>query len=218
MGILKKIYSGILDGLYFLGFPVFERSLFKKGNKREKYPIVIMPGFMATEKMFDRMQNYFESKGYKVYVPCFGMQLQDINKSALDLEIYVKKNKIGKFIFIGHSIGGLIGLLYWKKNKDKIERFVSISSPFKGTWIGYFGFMFKSPRQLVNKRFLEKLKFFRKDNVCSIATRYDEVVPIDSSKVNGVKFIEVDSIGHIGIAYDEMVYDKIGKLLKRKRL
>jgi len=188
----------------------------KNINKGKKPAIILHSGWLSRGLFFILLKKKLEHLGYAVYIPDYGYNLGKIEKSAEELDAYIKKNKIGKFIFIGHSLGGLIGLYYYKNYKNKITKFISLGTPFYGTWIAKIpSFFSESAKQMTHKSlFLKKLHKGRiNKNVYTIGSKHDQYVPVKSSQLRGAKHIIVVGVGHASLVFSNKVFREIKKVL-----
>ena len=97
--------------------------------------LMFLPGLTADHRLFDKQIEYFEAKT-NVFVwdaPAhaaswpfsFDFTLKD---KALWLDEIIEKEKIGKPIIVGQSMGGYVGQMYAELFGDKLKGFISIDS------------------------------------------------------------------------------------------
>ena len=112
---------------------------------------------------------------------------EPLDKIARKLKRFINNLKLGeceKIDIIGFSAGGVISDYYLKfLDKTKVEKFVSIHSPFKGTYLASLSKTRKGLQQLKPKSsFLNKLS--KKKLTCiktkNIYSKFDPIVPGDS--------------------------------------
>ena len=127
-----------------------------------KIPIIILPGFLASwnkeailhnqtvdysawklqnfVKEYDGIINTLKNIGYQENINLFLFPYdwrQSIEKTTVDFNSYLQ-TKIWndepnqKINIVGHSLGGLVGRIFAQKNKDKINRIISVGSPHFG--------------------------------------------------------------------------------------
>jgi pimeloyl-ACP methyl ester carboxylesterase len=128
----------------------------------EKIPLVIIPGFMAswnkdaiihnkTVSLFDWeipsfvkeyqglinsliKLNYLENQDFFIFAYDWR---KSVEETTNNLDTFLQQkiwsiNPNQKIDFIGHSLGGLIGSIYTQKNKNKVNKIISIGSPHQG--------------------------------------------------------------------------------------
>ncbi len=128
----------------------------------EKLPIIVIPGFMASwnkeavihnqtvdysawklqnfVKEYDGIMNSLKNIGYEQSINLFIFPYdwrQSIEKTTDDLNNFLQKkiwndNPNQKINIVGHSLGGLIGRIFTQKNKDKVNKIISVGSPHFG--------------------------------------------------------------------------------------
>lgn len=122
-------------------------SLFFLDNFDEnKTPVLFIHGISGTPMDFKYFCENIDRNRYHVMLFQYpsGFRLDGV-VAALDYEIetVVKKYGLNKMIVVAHSMGGLVARTYIQrfhnKNKDLIEKFISISSPYGGHDLASFG-------------------------------------------------------------------------------
>lgn len=222
---MLKLLSAIV--LEILIYPLYLVSLLLSPliklnvKKNKKSTILLHGGWFSRGLLYILLKKRLEKLGYAVYIPDYGYHLCKIEKTAEKFDNYIKENKIGKFIFIGHSMGGLIGLYYYKNYKNKITKFISIGTPFYGTWIAKIpSFFSESAKQMISgSLFLENLhkKLRINKNFYSIGSKHDQYVPIKSSKLKKAKNIEVNFIGHSSMLFSKKVFKEINHIVEIRK-
>lgn len=134
---------------------------------QEKFPIIIIPGFLASWNskailhnettppedwrlagfvneyggLIQTLKNLGLNEGSDLFV--FGYDWRKpIEEIVKDFDNYLKnivwlKNSMQKTIIVGHSLGGLIGRIYAQKYPDSVIKIVSVGSPHKGVVQSY---------------------------------------------------------------------------------
>lgn len=85
---------------------------------KQKYPIVILPGWMLGAYRFEKLAQEFEKYGHKTYTVDFpGFERGEkivrpwfLNDYVDFLERYLEQKKLKKVIFVCHSFGGRVAL------------------------------------------------------------------------------------------------------------
>jgi len=186
-------------------------------NAKKKIPIVALPGWLSYNAQLFLLKKRLEKLGYRVYLPKLGLQLGKIENLSEKLSEYLQKHNIDQFIFIGHSLGGIIGMHYYCNNKATITKFIALGTPFYGTNFARHMFLSPSIAQIKpNSEFLKTLhkRKITMNQVYSIATLQDGSVPIKSTKLARAHHITVNVHGHNTLIYSKTVFDEIAKILK----
>ena len=186
-----------------------------KGKK--KTPIILLHGWGSRRLSLFLLKKRFENRGYQVYIPHFGLHFRTIEELAGKLNHFVKKNKITKFTFVTHSLGGLVGLYYYLHYRNGIQKFISLGTPYHGTPMARVGFFSKSGREMLpGSKPLQKIHAHKKKlrHFISLATKHDEIVPFKSTKLKGAKNLTVDCPGHASLLYSKNVFERVVKLLE----
>lgn len=108
--------------------------------------IILIHGIWDSSKTMKYLFSYLENLGYSVhmyqYIPndgsvSFDYLVEGFKNYVDDIKI---KNNLNKLSIIGFSMGGIIARYYIQKyNKDGIiQKYISISSPHRGTYTSYF--------------------------------------------------------------------------------
>lgn len=144
---MKMSYVKTKDGL-----KVFYQHIHKK---KSMPTIVFVHGWAVDNTFFSDMIGYFSSKSYNVlFLDLRGHGKSDSPNSvegfnldyvAEDLNDILIHEKIGKCVLVGHSMGGMVSMLFALKYKSKVAKMVLLNS--------YFQSPLKS----------SSLKFFRED-------------------------------------------------------
>lgn len=97
---------------------------FKYKEAGEGKAIILLHGLMGTASMFDKILDYFSTKGYKVFVPelpVYELPLLKTNVKSFSLLIkrFIEHKNLDKPILVGNSLGGHIAL-YLTKNYPEI--------------------------------------------------------------------------------------------------
>ncbi len=128
----------------------------------ERRPIIIIPGFMASwnrsailhnqtvsysdwklqnfVKEYDGLISTLINIDYQQAVNLFLFPYdwrQPVEKTVNDLNSYLQEkiwinNPNQKINIVGHSLGGLIGRIFSQKNKEKVNKIITIGSPHQG--------------------------------------------------------------------------------------
>ncbi|MGD1804884.1 esterase/lipase family protein [Dapis sp. BLCC M126] len=188
-------------------------------------PILLIHGIFDTIRIFDKMSRYLKQLGWEVYslnlIPNYG--ILGLDKLAEQVADYVDKTfpPNQPFDLIGFSMGGIVSRYYVQRlgGIDKVERFITVSSPHNGTLTGY-ALNLAAPKQMrPNSDFLENLNqdlhLLEQINFTSIWTPYDAmIIPARSSQVPVGRDIKIDVLLHAWMISDEKVLKVIVEELK----
>ncbi len=108
------------------------RLLMKKFPKGDGHPVLVLPGFMASDASTRPMRGVLKDLGYSTYGWKLGRNLK-LNKqreeemSALITDIYEKEGR--GISIVGWSLGGLFAREIAKFHPDMIRSVISLGSP-----------------------------------------------------------------------------------------
>lgn len=106
--------------------------------KGDGHPVMLLPGFMASEFSMKPLHSYLKKLGYDPYHWELGRNLghkavgQEGEKMIARLdEIYAKTGQ--KVSLVGWSLGGSFARMLSRRRPDKIRQVISLGSPITGT-------------------------------------------------------------------------------------
>ncbi len=109
-------------------------------------PVVLVHGFLADPLLMLPMRKRLAAHGFDVHLVHMSfLALRNQRRLTRQLARGVEQVRIAtgeeRVILIGVSLGGLLALNYVQKHggADKVERIVTIGSPFRGTWFALVG-------------------------------------------------------------------------------
>ncbi len=150
--------------------------------------VIFVPGFIGKLRdmqTFEKMLKDFDL----VYFHYDTSLEEPLEKIAKQLRTFVNRMKLkkGKKIsIIGFSAGGVVTDYYLKfLDNTKVDKFVSVHSPFKGTYLASIFNKRKGLQELRPKSaFLEKLarRKIKGVKVKNVYSKFDPVVPGDSGE------------------------------------
>lgn len=110
----------------------------------DRNPVVLVHGIWDTQRVFRKMGQVLTAQGWQVYgldlVPSNG----DLPPDALakQLQEFINRTFAAEqsIDLVGFSMGGIVSRYYLQRlgGIDRVQRFISISSPHHGTLVGYF--------------------------------------------------------------------------------
>jgi len=188
-------------------------------------PVLLIHGILDTVKIFDKMSRYLKNLGWEVYslnlVPNYG--IVGLDKLAEQVRDYVDKTfpPNQPLDLIGFSMGGIVSRYYVQRlgGIDKVERFITISSPHNGTLTGYIlslpALIQMRPKSVFLQDINQDIALLDRINFTSIWTPYDAMIlPARSSQVPVGRDIKIDVFLHTWMVSDERVLKVIVEELK----
>ncbi len=192
------------------------------------HPVVVLPGFMATEKSTRGLRKHIASSGYTVHDWGMGrnfgkMEYLEILFTRID-EIYEQSGQ--QISLVGWSLGGVYARQIAKERPHIIRQVITLGSPFGGlgepnnaSWIYSLMNRGKQVRH-VNKTLLENLPLPAPVPTTAIFSKGDGIVPWEMCREIVVSDIhqnvEVRS-SHLGLGNNFSVLKLISNRLKLDR-
>ncbi|MAG45541.1 MAG: hypothetical protein CMH63_02085 [Nanoarchaeota archaeon] len=142
-------------------------------NKKSKKPVLVfLHGLGVNWTVWKPILEYFKKQNHPIlYQDLRGhgknaffdsYQLEDF---AQDLNEILNKEKIKKVILIGHSLEGMISLIFYKFYKSKLKKLILLNTTYKNPipkWYLYFiGPIDRFITKIVTHTFLKKLYKYR---------------------------------------------------------
>ncbi len=120
------------------------RKFYKNCEQGDGHPVLVLPGFMATDVSTGPLRKFIDKLGYSTYSWDLGRnyaKLQYMDElEARIAEIEALHNE--KVTIIGWSLGGVYARQLGKACPDRIRQIITLGSPFRGitepnnaTWI-----------------------------------------------------------------------------------
>ena len=174
---------------------------------KQQNPVLLVHGINDTGAVFDKMALYLRQRGLSVYtvdlVPNNGAEVLD--KLAQQVANYINDTFAPEqpLNLVGFSMGGIVGRYYIQRlgGIERVERFISISSPHKGTIVAYGTWLAGAVQMRPNSDFINDLnadfKMLKQLNFTSIWTPYDlMILPATSSRLGIGKEVTIPVILH----------------------
>lgn len=106
-------------------------------NIMEKYPIVILPGWMLSGQRYKALASELNKRGYEVFAVEFpgfehGEEITrpwNLTDYVDYLKTYLKEHRIKKAVFIGHSFGGRVALKLLSQEPEYGQALVLTGTP-----------------------------------------------------------------------------------------
>ncbi|RZF59094.1 alpha/beta hydrolase [Sphingomonas populi] len=109
-------------------------------------PVILIPGLSSPRATWDEVVPAL-AKSHRVYLvqingfggdaPGGNLKPGILDGVVSDLSGYIATNKLGQPAIVGHSLGGLVGLMFAKAHPDQLSRLMVVDSlPFYGMLFG----------------------------------------------------------------------------------
>lgn len=168
-----------------LGISTPYRKFFHKNHEGDGHPVLVLPGFMASDISTGPLRNFIDKLGYQSYGWEMGRNTAKVKMlyvlmDRLD-EIYEQHGQ--EVTLIGWSLGGVYARQIAKEKKDKVRQVITLGSPFRGisepnnaTWL--YNLISNGKRVVdLDPNLLEDLPKPPPVPTTSIYTKQDGVVP-----------------------------------------
>ncbi|MFN7523704.1 MAG: esterase/lipase family protein [Aphanizomenon sp.] len=170
-------------------------------------PVLVVHGLNETGAVVNKMEFYLRQQGLSVYtvdlIPNNGSEV--LEKLAQQVANYVNDTFEAAQLLdiVGFSMGGIVSRYYIQRlgGINKVQRFITISSPHKGTIIAYGTWLAGAVQMRPNSDFINDLnadfKMLKQLNFTSIWTPYDlMILPATSSRLGIGKEVTIPVILH----------------------
>lgn len=189
-----------------------------RGNGQGK-TIVIVERWLSLNLRHLYWKYYLERKGYNVYLANFPLRLGDFHESAMHLDSYLERNELTDVTLVGISSGALTSFLYlhYFDGWSRVDKFISIGAPFKGTWMAIFLSFFSSGKELLPNSELIKeisqINFENPNKIYCLRAKFDEMVP-NGTFLAGAHKLTLNVIGHNNLHLQiRTTYRKIAEIV-----
>ncbi|MGF1491161.1 MAG: esterase/lipase family protein [Microcoleaceae cyanobacterium] len=192
--------------------------------KPPRNPVILVHGIFDTTAIFNTMSAYLTERGWEVHsfdlIPNTG--LMTLDKLAVQLENYIAQgfSPDQPLDLVGFSMGGIVSRYYVQRlgGIERIQRFITISSPHRGTWVAYLYVLPAAAQMRPNCSFLNDLnqdiQMLEKLKFTSIWTPYDAmIVPANSSQVPVGEEWQVDVMVHAWMVNDRRTLERVEQAL-----
>ncbi|MGJ5675879.1 MAG: esterase/lipase family protein [Nostochopsis sp.] len=163
-------------------------------STHRRNPVVLVHGIFDTGRVFNKMISYLRQRGWNVYnldlLPNTGNgSLERLAQQVADFvnAIFAPEQPID---LVGFSMGGIVSRYYVQRlgGINRVQRFVTISSPHNGTWLAYchpgLGCVQMRPDSALLQDLNQDFDMLSQINFTSIWTPYDlMIIPSNSSKM-----------------------------------
>lgn len=213
----ELVVMGLLATIYF-------KDLSKDNSKKipaEGDPLImIICGYLHNSSGALDLQYEIE-KRTGIPVRCINPEklLESIANHSENLikEIAIAEEQIGKrdIVLIGHSMGGIISLVYgFGEGKSKVKDIITLSTPSKGTKLASIGLGKCAEEMRKNSNLIKDLnENSNKDHgfrILQIGLKNDLIVPLKSAFLDGIPKENrrtINGMGHTEILLDKEAID-----------
>ena len=188
--------------------------------------VLLIHGIFRQSGVFRKMATHLTDLGYWVHTPDLfhrsgTLGLDQVAEQVAD---YVDRTFAPEqsFNLVGLSMGGLVSRYYLQRlgGIDRVERFITISSPHQGTWMAYgfprtTGLQMRPGSRLIEdlNRDIERLDCI---DVTSIWTPWDFIiVPASNSQIAIGNEVRVSVFAHAMMARDDRSIQAVVEALSR---
>jgi hypothetical protein len=197
-----------LEFLMIILFPVAELFEFLRVRK------VVPPGkvdgkvIVIVERWFNRnfyhkrWKQYLEKQGFTVYYIHLPLLKGHFRDSAEELKKTIERYHLQHITLVGLSNGGISSLLYLQdfNGWTKVDCFITIGAPFRGTYMSLPLLFIPSVRELWPDsslmRHLAAEKIMHPERILCLRAKVDELVPVWSSTLPKIKYKVIPVYGH----------------------
>ncbi|MEC4813711.1 MAG: triacylglycerol lipase [Scytonema sp. PMC 1069.18] len=162
--------------------------------KQQRNPVLLVHGIFDTGRVFDKMIPYLKQRGWILYdldlVPNSGRIGLDELAQQVANYIDATFDPEQPIDLVGFSMGGIVSRYYVQRlgGINRVQRFVTISSPHHGTWIAFcnrgLGCIQMRPDSALLQDLNQDVEVLKQLNFTSIWTPYDlMIVPANSSQM-----------------------------------
>ncbi|MEM6963830.1 MAG: alpha/beta hydrolase [Bacteroidota bacterium] len=117
-----------------LGISAPYRKFFHKKEKGDGHPVLVLPGFMASDNSTKLLRNFIDDLGYQSYGWDMGRNTAKVQS------LYVLMDKLEKIheshgrevTLIGWSLGGVYARQIAKEKPEMVRQVITLGSPFRG--------------------------------------------------------------------------------------
>ncbi len=197
--ILSEISLLVLDPvLSVLTMFVSQHELKGRGEGQK---IVIVERWLSMNIRHVYWKHFLESMGYNAHLVNFPLREGSFEDSAQALSQYLEKHNLTNITLVGISSGALTSLVYLQEYNGwkRVDKFVPVGAPFRGTWMAlvlffsYSGRMLLPVSPLIKK--ISKYTILNPEKIYCVRAKFDEMVPT-GSVLPGTHKITLNVIGH----------------------
>lgn len=224
------MYDLLKELLLMFYYPIsglIDRSLNEHEDSDTRPFDPTLPTILIAKRWFNhnplhiQRKHYLEDKGFNVFYYFQSLSDGTWEDSAQNLHEFIIEHDLHNITLVGISGGGITAYLYLQKygGWDHVRRFISIATPFGGTWQELFLSFNESCKQLTPTSDLVKditqEEILHPGKIFCMRAEFDELVTAESSLLPGTTEIVIPVKGHNNLhLLDNTVYDKIAEIAR----
>jgi len=186
-------------------------------------PVLIIPGVFETWHYMKPIRDRLAELGHPVHsVPELGFNRHPIAEMAALLSAYIAHRDLTGVTIVAHSKGGLIGKLMMVSDErtgaNRLERMISINTPYSGSPLARFGvgpWREFSPTRPVIVELAAAASINKR--ITSLHSAYDQYVPGGNAELPGATNVQLPNIGHFRVLGIASVIDDVVARVRRER-
>lgn len=201
---MKTLYYLLLEyllivRLHLRAFLHRPPSAWQRGDKGT---VLLVPGFGEPWTFLATPAGQLSSRGYRIHlVPNLNYNTQPIAECVDALHAYITQNALRQVTLLAHSRGGIVAKLYADAYPEHVQKIVTISTPYQGTYVGYLYFCNLKeliPRSSVIQKILHDTGHV--DKILNLYAQVDNhVIPNAHALLPGATNTKIPIIGHTRI-------------------
>ena len=220
--LATEIQRALTEYSFSIPYQTFTRRFCQNGDG---HPVLVLPGFMATDKSTKRLRRFIEDLGYNPLA--WNMGRNRAEEENIDLliqkveQLYATYKE--KISLIGWSLGGVYARQVAKARPDMVRQVITLGSPFRGigqpnnvAWIYNLIHGGKTVRD-VDPALLEDLPNPAPVPTTAIYSKQDGIVPwrmcMEAEETSIHQNVEVRS-SHLGLGVNPSVLKIIADRLQ----
>lgn len=195
------------------------------GDRRLRNPILLVHGIMDTSRNMRHISKYLRDSGWEVFdidlVPNNG----DTRLELLAQQVAILVDRIAPhqpIDLLGFSMGGLVTRYYLQRlgGIDRVQRFITISTPHKGTIAAHFSMRPACLQMRPNSDFIRDLNIdvdrLNILNFTSLWTPFDLIIlPPSSSQLGIGTEMQIPALTHPMMVSDRRTFKAIADALSQ---
>jgi pimeloyl-ACP methyl ester carboxylesterase len=119
--------------LYELGFSLLAAPLLLNAPRGDGHPVLVLPGFLASDLSTDGMRRYLRALGYDAHAWDLGRNLGGVTRMRHGLRrrlAAIHQNTGKKVSLVGWSLGGIYARMLALEDPASVRSVITLGSPF----------------------------------------------------------------------------------------
>jgi triacylglycerol lipase len=225
--LIHWLHAMTFEPLALLSAPILRFLPIPQTVTGKGKPILLVHGYLNHSKVWTLQKRRLEKLGYgPIYTIYLTHPFRSIRSYAEQVKAKAEwiAEQTGRkdLTLIGHSMGGLVSLLYATKlaAPNTVTDLITIASPLKGTPMARIGFGANAREMEPNSPLTQELQEAMRQNkqirIHHIATKTDQIViPGATAAMTENQHLVLDDIGHASLLYSSRVTDQINQWIKK---